>query len=402
MTPKEAYQKGETVLFSEPMTEGTKKVLKAFLRKLKNEDGLKYLTLKNYTDTLIVFIRILNKKNGKLREIDSLDSEDIYVFLEELDDYTYISHAGKVKSYKESTKQRHRLLIKVFLKFLKKDDLVDMIKVDHTTNDRLPEDLLTPEEVDKLIEAADNPRDQAFIAALYESGARIGEMLACNINSLVFDENGCIITIPEGKTGARRIRVVNSASYLKMWRDSHPLKNQPDAPLWLSARKPYRTITVGTANYMLREVAATAGITKKVNPHAFRHAAATKLAQHLTEQQMKIYLGWAKGSDMPAIYVHLSGKDVDDAILKMNGQEPEDVPEVMVPGKCPRCKEMNHHSAPTCWKCGFPLKKGAEQRLGADLSEADAIVMQTMMDDPAFAAKVCEIAKRITMSNQLK
>jgi integrase/recombinase XerD len=34
---------------------------------------------------------------------------------------------------------------------------------------------------------------------------------------------------------------------------------------------------------------------------------------------MDAYFGWIQGSDMPSIYVHLSGRDIDDAILKANG-----------------------------------------------------------------------------------
>jgi len=43
------------------------------------------------------------------------------------------------------------------------------------------------------------------------------------------------------------------------------------------------------------------------------------MANYLTEAQMNAYFGWVQGSDMPSIYVHLSGRDIDDAILKANG-----------------------------------------------------------------------------------
>ncbi|MBW2965283.1 tyrosine-type recombinase/integrase, partial [Candidatus Woesearchaeota archaeon] len=62
-----------------------------------------------------------------------------------------------------------------------------------------------------------------------------------------------------------------------------------------------------------------AGIRKKCNPHAFRHSRATYMANHLTEFQMNQYFGWIQGSDMPSTYVHMSGREVDDAILAMNG-----------------------------------------------------------------------------------
>ena len=40
-----------------------------------------------------------------------------------------------------------------------------------------------------------------------------------------------------------------------------------------------------------------------------------------TEAQMKEHFGWVPGSYMPSTYVHLSGKDVDGAILKVKIQE---------------------------------------------------------------------------------
>jgi len=43
------------------------------------------------------------------------------------------------------------------------------------------------------------------------------------------------------------------------------------------------------------------------------------MTNYLTEAQMNIYFGWAQGSDMHGVYVHLSGRDVNDAILKVNG-----------------------------------------------------------------------------------
>jgi hypothetical protein len=39
------------------------------------------------------------------------------------------------------------------------------------------------------------------------------------------------------------------------------------------------------------------------------------LAGKLAEAQMNQIFGWKQSSEMLSIYVHLSGKDVDDAIL---------------------------------------------------------------------------------------
>jgi integrase/recombinase XerD len=49
------------------------------------------------------------------------------------------------------------------------------------------------------------------------------------------------------------------------------------------------------------------------------------MANYLTEAKMNAYFGWIQGSDMPSIYVHLSGRDIDDAVLKANGIIEKDV-----------------------------------------------------------------------------
>ncbi len=42
------------------------------------------------------------------------------------------------------------------------------------------------------------------------------------------------------------------------------------------------------------------------------------MAKHLTEAQMKIYLGWSMSSKMVSTYVHLSGRDIDNRIMELN------------------------------------------------------------------------------------
>ncbi|MEM2661612.1 MAG: hypothetical protein QXS74_09865 [Nitrososphaeria archaeon] len=60
---------------------------------------------------------------------------------------------------------------------------------------------------------------------------------------------------------------------------------------------------------------------------------------------------------MAATYVHLSGKDIDDALLKLHGFKPEENKEL---GKisvktCSKCNEDNSILSQFCKKCGFPL-----------------------------------------------
>ena len=72
------------------------------------------------------------------------------------------------------------------------------------------------------------------------------------------------------------------------------------------------------------------------------------------------YLGWQMGSDMPRIYVHLSGRDIDKAIYnKVYGFETDEKreEELLRPAICPRCKENCGPTTEYCYRCGMPLKE---------------------------------------------
>ncbi|MFN3621454.1 MAG: zinc ribbon domain-containing protein [Nitrososphaerales archaeon] len=115
-----------------------------------------------------------------------------------------------------------------------------------------------------------------------------------------------------------------------------------------------------------------------------RHSRATFLASKLTEAQMNQVFGWRQGSDMPSIYVHLSGRDVDDAILGVYGLKKAEVVEPKLkPKMCPRCKMSNTVDARFCSRCGLALDVKAAAELEEARSRSDA-VMDMLMKDSEF------------------
>jgi ribosomal protein L40E len=123
---------------------------------------------------------------------------------------------------------------------------------------------------------------------------------------------------------------------------------------------------------------------KKVHPHKLRHSRATFLASKLTEAQMNQIFGWKQGSDMPSIYVHLSGRDMDDAILGVYGlkKEEQEKPK-LTPKICPRCQMNNPVDAKFCSRCGLALDVKAAEELEEARSKTDAI-MDLLMKDKEF------------------
>ncbi len=230
-------------------------------------------------------------------------------------------------------------ILKVFYKWINGGEYPACIKNIVYQKDKgknLPEEMLNEEEVKKLVKHAPGEKAKALISLLGESGARIGEIGTLCMKNIEFDEHGCKITL-NGKTGMRRIRVVKCASYLLEWINVHPDSNNPNAPIWINMQiKPYKRLCYKSLEKIVKSAAYRAGIKKPVNPHQFRHSRATYLSQFLTEAQMKEYFDWCQDSSMAARYIHLSGKQVDDAILKLNGiikEEPKEdnCPEIYNP-----------------------------------------------------------------------
>ena len=52
------------------------------------------------------------------------------------------------------------------------------------------------------------------------------EFLMLRKNLITFDDYGALVHIPGGKTGPRRVRVINAAPLLANWLENHPLKNK--------------------------------------------------------------------------------------------------------------------------------------------------------------------------------
>jgi len=257
--------------------------------------------------------------------------------------------------------------------------LVSWIKIGVKKSEtKLPSEgeLLTEEEVQRLIEAADHPRDKAFISMLWESGGRISEIGNLLVKNLNFDKYGIKIIL-QGKTGSRKIRIMKSTPYISTWLNNHPFSKKPDASLWINVgtMKHHKPVGYSGLRMILQRTFIKAGIKKRFNPHSFRHSRATLLANHLTEFQMNQYFGWIQGSDMPSTYVHMSGKEVDKAILELNGVYNEKKKEQLnKPIICPRCETINAVNSNHCNKCGgilneqhaIELEKIEEERKNAD------------------------------------
>ena len=272
------------------------------------------------------------------------------------------------ENYTAWTKSDYKGILKRFYRWLRTGAMdssvpfppeVAWVKGNIKRNEMKEPDVLTEDEATAMINAAVKLRDKAFIAMLYEGGFRIGEIMNARIGDLQFDENGAKLRV-QGKTGGRTVRLITSVPLLSRWIDEHPYKDRPEAPVWISLASNYAKLMQPMEYHrvvkMLKETARKAGVRKRIYPHLFRHSAATRDARYLTESELKLKYGWAGGSDMAEVYVHLSGADLDNKLLAVYAGRPiETIKPKFAPIICAKCGQENTPGQRFCGRCGAPL-----------------------------------------------
>lgn len=269
------------------------------------------------------------------------------------------------KDWKEWTKVSNKAILKKFYKWLRSAKgypyEVQFIKTNIKKScTKLPDDLLTREEITKLIKQAQHPRDKAFISLLYESGARIGEILSLQIKNIKFDDDGfCTISVT-GKTGDRRIPIIESIKYVKQWIETHPLCEDHEAPLWVriiqnKAQDDNKNIYRGMCK-VIKRLAERAKITKRVHPHLFRHSRLTELAKAgWNEAKISKFAGHVMGSEMPRVYIHISNQDIIEDIREFYGIKTQKQNPGHIAKKCPQCAVSVQKDSLFCHRCRIPL-----------------------------------------------
>ncbi|MEM5867079.1 MAG: site-specific integrase [Candidatus Aenigmatarchaeota archaeon] len=343
-----------------------------------------------YLEDLLVIYDIVRNKIELEKSLDSLNIDDVKRIVAEIEQ----------SDYAETTKYCFKVTLKRFFKIIRNVENGNPPEVswfrltEKFKNKKLPEDLLTEEDIIKLVKSADTPRDKALVFVLYESGCRISEILTLKIKNIKFDDYGAVLVV-DGKTGQRRIRIVSSAPYIKEWLNNYQDSDNPDALLF-----PLRYDQI---RYILGKLKKKCNIKKKVNPHNFRHSRATFLANYLTESQMKQYFGWTQSSEMASVYVHLSGRDIDNSLLKLYGIEVKsnDVKTAIKPKICFRCQEVNPPTNEFCKKCGntLDIEKDIERIREDTKRELVDNIMNELIKDSEFCEmlrkKIREIKKKL-------
>jgi len=221
---------------------------------------------------------------------------------------------------------------------------------------KVASDLLTVDEINTMIKASCRTVDRALIMTLYEGGFRIGEIGMLKWSDLVFDVRGVVANVRFKTEKPRYIRLVMAKDYLAQWKADYPFDpDKPGALVFLNERN--NPLTHRGVYVQLQRIADRGGLNKHVTPHTFRHSRITHLIREgLSESIIKKMMWGNINTDQFITYAHLTGQDVDDAMMSYYGLEDDSKQtkklRKMEPVQCPACKHINTPRSDFCSGCG--------------------------------------------------
>ena len=175
--------------------------------------------------------------------------------------------------------------------------------------------VLSPEEVEKLIEAAPNIRYRMILLLLYATGLRRTE--ASQLKLADIDSKRMVIHVHEGKNSRDR-ELPLTPKLLEAprayWRACKVKPKVYLFPTRFNTADEERPVTDKAVWHACRESARRAGLSKRLGPHTLRHTFATHLIEGGTDlPTLQLLMGHQKLQDT-TLYVHLSRRHLRAAV----------------------------------------------------------------------------------------
>lgn len=149
---------------------------------------------------------------------------------------------------------------------------------------RLPS-VLTVQEIDDIINSIDlskpeGQRNRAMIEMLYSCGLRVSELCNLKISDLYLTD--CFIRVT-GKGDKQRLVPISPRAVAELQayfcdRNRIEIKAGYEDYVFISERRK-KSLSRIMVFHFIKELAATAGVTKSISPHTFRHSFATHLLE---------------------------------------------------------------------------------------------------------------------------
>jgi integrase/recombinase XerD len=183
------------------------------------------------------------------------------------------------------------------IKFFFRKVLGQELKMQHPKRNKTIPEILTSEEVKKLIDVVDNVKHKLLLKLMYGCGLRVSEVVKLNKRDINYDEKLIHIRLSKGRKD-RFVGIPESIS-----KDLMKFSDLQENTVLFPSNRGGR-LSIKTIQEIVKSAAIRAGITKRVHPHMLRHS----YAAHLLEQgtDLRLIQKLLGHSDIKTTQIYLS------------------------------------------------------------------------------------------------
>lgn len=247
-------------------------------------------TVKTYAEALQTFLFFYNDK-----AIKDINNQDVVAFYND-----YILEKKLSISFQNQVVNSIKLYFKII-----KETSINIDKIYRPKREKLLPNVLSKEEVKKILNAHSNIKHKAMLCLIYSCGLRRSELL--NLKPKDIDSKRNLVIIRQAKGRKDRIAPLSPA-ILDILRDYYKAYKPGE---WLFEGKyPSTAYDERSLGLVLKQALAKSKINKAVTLHWLRHSYATHLLESGTDLRYIQEILGHKSSRTTEIYTHVSTKSL--------------------------------------------------------------------------------------------
>lgn len=280
----------------------SQQLIDAYLDSIWIEKGLSRNTLESYGRDLEALSNWLETRKGILLDVSRADL------------LAYLAHRMNLGLNARST-ARALSSVRSFYRFLLRENKVSIdptLQIDNPKVGRKLPDVLSEQEVDRLLEAPDvdtslGLRDRTMLEFLYAAGLRVSELVNLRMTEINLRQ-GVLRVVGKGS----KERLVPVGEEALLWLDRFISESRPSLLKGMTASDVVFPSNRGDFMtrqafwYRIKVYARAADIRTTLSPHTFRHAFATHLLNHGADLRVVQLLLGHSDLTTTQIYTHVA------------------------------------------------------------------------------------------------
>lgn len=247
-------------------------------------------TIASYCDTfrlLLIFMRDSKNINADRVKLNDITTDTVAEFLTwlETDRHCCIS-----------TRNQRLAAIKAFFRYAEVENPKHLLlsqrilQLPYMKEEKSTINYLSTDEMSRILRAPDTTtvygrRDLCFLSVLYDTGARVSELLTLKVRDIYLEPPAKIILLGKGRKRREVPLLTNTVEILSSYIKEHRLDSADKLDDVIFKNRQGKPLTRAGAGYILNKYASAANVTTHVSPHVLRH---TK-AMHLLEANVNMF-----------------------------------------------------------------------------------------------------------------